>query len=82
MTGVFLINFCVSLVALCICYVVSTYATSNNTACQVFSFLLHLTLLISAGAMTIMVVFMIRSPYTTTAKRIAFTAAIATNLCK
>ena len=81
-TGVFLINICASLVALCVCYIVSTYATTNTVVCQVFSFLLHFTLLVSAGAIAIMLLFMIRTPYTATAKRIAFTAAIAINLCK
>ena len=78
----FLINLCVSFIALSVCFIISHYVMVNADACKAFSFFFHYTLLVSSGSIAIMVFFMIYAPYTGSARRIAFTTAITTNLCK
>ena len=79
-TGVFLFNLCGSLLALSICYIISNYVVINMAACQAFSFFLQFTLLLSCGSIAIFLFFMVYTPYTGEARRIAFTAAIVVNL--
>lgn len=81
-TGIFLFNLCGSLLALSVCYIISNYVVVNVAVCQLFSFLFQFSLLVSCGALAILLFFMIYTPYTGAAKRIAFTAAIFINLGK
>lgn len=75
-------NLCGSLIVLSVFYILSNYLTVNVAACKAVSFFLHVTLLVSCGAIAILLFFMIYVPYTAYAKRIAFTSAITLNLCK